>query len=146
MLAEQEVERLAELAHERYRQWISPDSVAAGRSYAELDESARAANRDSVRFMTTIARALGYVVAEGSVNGAVSALTADEIEVGAQLEHLRWERFTRAHGRSGHPSLVPWSELDEPTRDLDRMRVRDIPLLLAEVGLSLQRPPASGGQ
>lgn len=30
MLAEQEVERLAELAHERYRQWISPDSVAAG--------------------------------------------------------------------------------------------------------------------
>lgn len=148
MLTSGETDHLARMAHERYLHAIRDGSPSAGRSFAQLDESAREANRDSVRFLPHIATALGYQV-EPVAAGArprIAVLSDEEIEVGAQLEHLRWERFTRRQGRDDHPDLVPWGQLDESGRELDRMRVRDLPMLLAEVGLQLSVPAQPVGQ
>jgi hypothetical protein len=68
------------------------------------------------------------------------------------MEHLRWvEDRLRQGWRLGprrdvagkrSPYLVPWDELSEEVRDLDRDSVRAIPRLVAELGLSIFRRPS----
>lgn len=157
------VERLAAWAYAHHH----PDASLA---YERLPEAEKEANRDGVRAIPALVAALGYRIvadASGSGDGAgdagavaeaagtprVTALTDDEVERAAVLEHDRWMAFTRRRGyRHGptrddeartHPDLVPWDDLDEPTRDKDRVRVRAIPQLLATVGLRLVTDPAA---
>lgn len=140
-LSADDVETLAALSHDRFRESIAPGSPAARRAWSELDDAGREANRDSVRFIPAIVRALGYEIAPVAPepDAAVAALDEEEVDAAARLEHLRWARLTRRQGRTDHPDLVPWSDLDEPTRERDRMRVRAIPDLLRQVDLWVRR-------
>ncbi|GAA3944190.1 hypothetical protein [Microbacterium soli] len=116
------------------------DAESRGRTAAaweQLDASEREANLDSARFAPIILTALGLRIVEGEPEGRRDSLTDEELDAGARLEHLRWCRFTRRAGRSGHPDLVPWEELDEPTRELDRLRIRALPEVLAALGYSV---------
>ncbi len=70
-------------------------------------------------------------------------LGAAMIESLAKAEHNRWNAEKWIHGWEYgerddayklHPNLVPWSDLDEDTRNYDRNAIRDIPVILAEVG------------
>ena len=72
----------------------------------------------------------------------------DEIELLARLEHLRWCDERRSAGwRPGQrdpasrttPFLVPWEELDDSARELDRAAVRDLPRFLADLGYAVLR-------
>jgi voltage-gated potassium channel Kch len=75
------------------------------------------------------------------------AFTDDEIIQLARLEHDRWVEERSAAGfvygpvRTGkqHPDLVDWPNLSDESRDKDIDAVRNIPELLAEVGLVVQR-------
>ncbi|SEJ25833.1 hypothetical protein [Demequina mangrovi] len=129
------MERLAELAHARFAD-AAPASPAAV-EWRALDEHTRDANRAWARFQPTLAAALGLRIVPREAPGARSRLTPEEVEAGGRIEHLRWARFTRASGRGTHPDLVEWGELDDATRELDLMRVRDLPELLAAVGLAV---------
>lgn len=72
-----------------------------------------------------------------------------EIEALAMAEHQRFVDERKDQGwRAGpvkdvhrkiSPYLVSWEEMDEPTRDLDRNAVRNLPVLLAKVGFKVQR-------
>jgi len=69
----------------------------------------------------------------------------------ARMEHLRWVEDRLRQGwylgprrdvaGKRSPYLVPWDELSEEVRDLDRDSVRAIPRLVAELGLSIVRRP-----
>lgn len=148
------VDRLAALAYARHL----PDAEL---TWDDLDENGREANRDGVRAIPDLMAELGYRVVPRAhagtdtssdagphaVGTTVEHLSDGEVERAAMGEHERWMRFTRQLGyRYGpsrdealmtHPDLVPWEELDEPTRDKDRIRVRAIPDLLDVVGLAL---------
>lgn len=116
------------------------DADARGRRadpWETLDEAKREANLASARFAPVLIAALGLEIVDGLHPGRRSALTDEELEAGSRLEHLRWCRFTRQVGRRTHPDLVPWRDLDEPTRELDRIRVRALPELLAQLGCSV---------
>ncbi len=72
----------------------------------------------------------------------------DEIELLARLEHIRWCDERRSAGwRPGQrdpasrttPFLVPWEELDDSARELDRAVVRDLPRFLADLGYAVLR-------
>lgn len=132
-LSDEHVEALARAAHRHYAAVRARPSS----SWAELGDREREANLDSARFGPTILRALGLDIVRGVEAGGRASLTDEELDAGARLEHLRWCRFTRGSGRTDHPDLVPWDELDEPTRELDRMRVRELPRRLAQLGYSV---------
>lgn len=121
--------------HERYSSRMSAERVVP--RWPELDEHQRDANLDSAAFAPTILASLGLAVGSLDDPRARTVLTDEEVEAGGRLEHLRWVRFTREHGRVDHPGLVPWVELDEEISELDRMRVRDLPELLRPLGLAV---------
>lgn len=124
---------LARAAYERF----APQEGRPTRLWDELDEAGQAANLDSARFAPTILTALGLRIVEAGSHAPRTALTDEEIEAGARLEHLRWARYTRAVGRTEHEDLVPWAQFTESTRELDRVRVRELPALLAQLGLAI---------
>lgn len=95
------------------------------------------ADRASLEFIPVILAALGLEILPGG--SEVAALSEEEVEAGARLEHLRWCRYTRRSGVGDHPDLVAYDELDEASREKDRARVREIPSLLRGAGLGLHR-------
>lgn len=131
--------------------------VAAGRSeltdpslcaWDDLETSLQDSNRDQARHITGKLRAVGCSVAPVTAKSAGVTFTGDEVERMAVMEHDRWVADRLASGWTPGPRdpiahttpyLVPWDELDEPTRDLDREAVRAIPDVLAEAGLAVVR-------
>jgi hypothetical protein len=91
------------------------------------------------------------VLAE-QVRGEAVQFEPEETEILARFEHVRWvEERLRQGWRLGprrdaaekrSPYLVPWEELSEEVRDLDRDSVRAIPRLLDEAGLVIVRRPS----
>lgn len=81
--------------------------------------------------------------------------TPNEIETMARLEHERWMADRRADGwrpavsrddgRKLTPYLVPYDDLPEDIKDLDRVFVRDIPVRLATIGFDVRRIGVTGG-
>jgi hypothetical protein len=76
--------------------------------------------------------------------------SADEVELMAELEHDRWlaerlfEGWTQAPGpkdpeRRTHPDIVPYDELADEVKELDRMVVRRLPALFAAGGYRIRR-------
>jgi hypothetical protein len=73
----------------------------------------------------------------------------EEIEVLAKLEHDSWAKDrlqkgwkygpVKDYSRKTSPYLCSYSELDEYIKDYDRNVIRQIPLLLAEIGYSVIR-------
>jgi hypothetical protein len=76
-------------------------------------------------------------------------LTPLEVERLAIIEHERWaaDRHldgwsyapVRDNGLKHHPQLIPYADLSEPMKDLDRFAVRGLPTLLARQGLGVLR-------
>jgi hypothetical protein len=63
-------------------------------------------------------------------------LSEAQVETLARLEHARWAAYfwmtgwtyaaQRNDAKKQHPNLVPYDELDEPTKDYDRAVVRHL--------------------
>lgn len=120
-------------------------SGASG-EWSALTDRERAADRACAAGIGAHVELLGLTLRR-SEPARARPLTEEQVERAAVAEHERWMTYTRGLGyRWGptrddvaltHPDLVPWDDLDEPTRDKDRERVRAIPSLLASVGLEL---------
>jgi hypothetical protein len=117
-----------------------PDAVMAPWDY--LREDYRESNRQQADHMAIKMRAIGCRIVEASAPGdALPAFTLDEVEMLAQLEHRRWNAGRWLSGwrygpqtdkpRRIHDCLVPWAELTEAMKELDRVPVRNIPQWLA---------------
>lgn len=150
--AEARLEALARCVHQRYLDHRVADGAAVGSRpslwpWWDLPETLRLSNIDQA---ADIERKLGLVgcrirpAGEGTETDILVEFTSDEIEIMARAEHERFvtER-TRQGWRAGPtvdalarttPYLVPWEELSEPIRELDREAVAAIPELLAGVG------------
>jgi hypothetical protein len=143
-------EALARALHERYVR----DRVAAGErrgstpaltAWEELPDEYRKSSRRNANDLRRALRERGYELAR---HDAAAVLGPDDVEAVAQLLHERWveERVAgewssgarRDDERRVHPDLVPWSELPEKRRQIDRDLVRSLPEALREVGWTLQ--------
>lgn len=79
----------------------------------------------------------------------LAELSAEDTERMAELEHERWmaERLDdgwtygpiRNNDELVHPDLVPWLELPEERREIDRQFVAERPAMLARVGIQIYR-------
>jgi hypothetical protein len=146
-------DEVARTIHDHYRDTIAaqgrdPDLEPAGQPWERLATSYRQANRQQAdhvwaKLAVIDARAVPEEIVESFV------LTPTEVERLAIIEHDRWAadrsldgwRYApvRDNQRKHHPQLVPYSDLSEPMKDLDRFAVRGLPTLLARRGLGILR-------
>lgn len=146
-------DELARVIHEHYRDSIAaqgrnPDDEPAGRPWESLDSSYREASRHQADHLDAkLANLDCRAVREELVESFTFApLEAERLAI---IEHKRWaaDRYLdgwtyapqRDNARKHHPQLIPYDELSEPMKDLDRFAVRLAPTLLARSGLGLVR-------
>lgn len=148
-------EELARAVHEDYRraardrgrEFGSDPSLAP---WSTLPESLRRSNRRQADHIFTKLEAIGCaLMPRNSHDMAPFQFESDEVDRLARMEHDRWVQERREDGwrpgptkdveRKETPYLVPWEELDEETRELDRDAVRRLPELVAMVDLEIVR-------
>ncbi|RKT45007.1 RyR domain-containing protein [Thiocapsa rosea] len=146
-------DEVARTIHDHYRDSIAaqgrdPNLEPAGQPWELLATSYRQANRHQAdhvwaKLAVTDARAVPEEMVESFV------LTPLEVERLAIIEHERWAADRHLDGWSyapvrnnqlkHHPQLIPYADLSEPMKDLDRFAVRGLPTLLARQGLGILR-------
>ena len=143
-------EPIAENIHERWRKEQIEEHKPAP-LWNELDESRKESSRAQARHIAVKLRMVGYAVAPlRDWNAEHFKFSDDEVEILAEAEHDRWNRERIADGwtlapkknvdRKETPYLLSWPDLlrDYPKiADYDRVFVREIPKLLASVGLQV---------
>ena len=141
---------LARLLHERYRTTTGDE-----RGWDALPDEDRAASLAFVDAIPMKLLMIGRHIVERDGESPLHALREDEIELLAQAEHERWAAFRARRGwRLGsrrdesaraHPDLLPWSELPDDVREIDRELIRAMPASLEVVGLATRRIPTVPG-
>lgn len=150
VLLDSTTERIARALHDSYRRTTPPDDASAV-PWDELPDSLRASNRAQAEH---VSRKLSIVhrVLVPDDGTPPDLFDADEVELLGELEHERWMTERLAAGWTPGPRdavartspyLVPWAELDESIREVDKQFVRALPEILADAGLLLRRvtPP-----
>jgi hypothetical protein len=120
----------------------------------ELPEYLRTSNRTQAADIARKLRTIGWeIVTADDTDAEPVLLTEAEIYRLAELEHTRWVEQRREDGWSHGverditkkvtPYLVPWSQLPEEARELDREPARAIPSLLENIGAAGRRTNGS---
>lgn len=147
----EDIERVAREVHELLRGSLDGGSPYRAQAYDELDDHIKEANRQQIRRAPVLLAELGYRVEQDdrATGRQEVCLTEEEIERASIAEHEGWMRQKTSDGyRFGpvrddltrtHPSLVPWEELTDSVRDLDRQRVRLLPWIARELKLRIMR-------
>jgi hypothetical protein len=130
---------------------LPPGSPAALATWDGLTENLRDANRVVADHSPILFAAAGLMIARSEERTEVAAVTPDELERLAMIEHRRWMADRLDHGwRRGairddrlmlHTDFVPWDELSDSDKQKDCNSVRALIASLAEVGRVLVRKP-----
>ncbi len=144
------IEPIAQAIHE---DWRSKRGTAAGKEadvpWDELSEHYRASNRMQAMDIVRKLKVLGYRCERAAANAPLVSFAPDQVERLARMEHDRWMQEKMASGwtygpeRNNalkiHDKLVPYDQLSEQDKDMDRDPVRKIPEMLANVGWGVVR-------
>ena len=146
-------DELARSIHEHYCDTIAAQGrdltrEPAGQPWERLATSYRQANRHQADHVWA---KLAVTDCRAVPEDLVEAFTLSPLEVErlAIVEHERWaaDRYldgwsygpVRDNARKRHPQLIPYADLSEAMKDLDRFAVRGLPTLAARLGLGIQR-------
>ncbi|CAN5227109.1 hypothetical protein BH09ACT13_BH09ACT13_05800 [soil metagenome] len=147
-------EMLAQALHEAYiEQRLGAGerlgSTPSLTSWSELPVEFKVSSRRNAADISSAVATLGYNVRPASGRNSSLALSTDEVDVLAERVHERWvdERETggwrvgaqRDDAQRIHPDLVPWDDLPDERREIDRQLLRKLPEVLEQVGLVLDR-------
>jgi hypothetical protein len=148
------IDRLAEAVHANYLREQLADGATMGSTaalvpWAELTADLQESNRAQARDIAVKLASIGATVVPAAAAPAPFAFTDAEIENLARIEHERWAAQRVAAGWSyaeqredaekRSPDLTTWNRLAPAERDKDRDAVRNIPAVLATVGLAVAR-------
>jgi hypothetical protein len=124
----------------------NPSIVAWDRLTEDLRESNR---RQAENIGSKLRQAQCFIAPRTDWDEPLFQFTREEVESLARSEHQRFvdERVSQGWkpaavkdvAKKLTPYLIPWEDLDEPARELDRNAVRQLPVLLAKVGFKIQR-------
>jgi hypothetical protein len=149
-------ERIAREIHDIYRNRfaLAQSQEPSLAEWDKLVDQLKRSNRAQADHIAQKLNAAGYTVRKAR-NATVTPrqFTPGEVEIMAELEHARWNVERLLDGwkwgpikdvaKKVSPYIIPWSALPEEMREVDREVVRDIPHLLAEVGIEIVRMPAN---
>lgn len=161
------VEQYAWTAHEKYREQHLAEAKRLGAGpeeleeiylepemadWAQLDEFFKEGHRSQIRYLGEQLQSFDFDVGlrpvlEGA-SDTITELYGPVLEELSELEHERWLKDKLADGwrcgKKDHqlkisPDMVPYSELEESTREFIRASVRNVPDYLKEIGYELYR-------
>ena len=146
-------ETIARAVHEDYRRAMAnklPSQEPSIAAWDELLEHLKESNRQQADHIFKKLNRIGYTVHKvNNRNATPITFTKDEVEIMAEMEHARWNNERLRNGwqwdekrdsvKKTSPYLVPWSQLPDKIKEWDRHTVRNIPVLLASVGLEIRR-------
>jgi len=117
--------------------------------WEELSQEYKDSNRKAADHIGVKMRAIACEIVEASDPGPEAILTEEELLMLSELEHKRWnaERKlagwtyskTRNDKTRETPDLTEWENLSQETREYDINAVKNIPEVLAKVGLKAVR-------
>jgi Trk K+ transport system NAD-binding subunit len=150
-------EVLARAQHEEYLRHQretgqTPTNSPSMVPWEELPEELQDSNRAEADHISVKLNAIGCAIVP-LVDWDADQLefATDEVETMARMEHDRWQEERRSRGwrygeteasdrnRKVHPWLVPWDELPEKAKEINRANVRAIPGDLARAGFEVRR-------
>ncbi|MET0372060.1 MAG: RyR domain-containing protein [Sphingobium sp.] len=147
LLLQDRHDALARSIHEFYLEGRFAEGERIGirasmQEWENLPESFRDDNRLVADCYQLKLRDIGARLADGG--GATFTLSSDELEEMSRAEHDRWMAAKLVQGwvygpkrddaRRIHPDIIPYDDLSEPIKDLDREQVRIMARLLAASG------------
>ncbi|HEX6403535.1 MAG TPA: NAD-binding protein [Pseudonocardiaceae bacterium] len=147
----------ADYVRRRIKDGANPNDPALA-VWEALPESLRASNRAQAADLGEKLRVIGCeLIPRIDWDAPPLPFTQSEVEYLAVLEHQRWQAERRQNGwhqapfrdpfRKLSPYLVPWENLPEEIKDLDRDAIRVLPTFLARAGFAIARrtPPRPSG-
>jgi class 3 adenylate cyclase len=150
-----DIEDLAKATHELYceQERSRGETLETNimlRSWDELPEEMRDANRAQAADIPNKLRMLGYELAHRQgIKAADMQPDPERVEEVAKHEHDRWvnERLRagwsygipRDNARKQHPLLVDWDQLPKEAKDKDRDTVNYLPALIERAGFQVRK-------
>jgi len=145
------LEKLAVAIHDLYNQQQLeryPDKTLAYPEFSDLSNALKYSNLRQARGITKKMGLMGWEIRpEESAGEVVSEISTDVVEALAIFEHEEWVRERLGYGwtygevkdveKKISPYLVPYHELSEEIKDLDRDTIRNIPILLGMIGMAV---------
>ncbi|MCK9445178.1 MAG: RyR domain-containing protein [Tissierellaceae bacterium] len=149
----QNIEKLAKMIHDDYnkKQLLrNPDEDLAYPTWESLPQTLKYSNIRQAKQMTEKLVRLGYSVLPSSATGdEVKSLTDIEVEFLSKLEHDSWLEERVQNGwkygpvknveKKESPFIIPYDDLSEEIKELDRDAVRNIIPLLNTINLSVYK-------
>ena len=149
-------EIMARAIHDRYvlhQKTIgaTPQANPSMVEWDELPEALKESNRHQASRIEDKLKAVGFHIQPlTDWDSAAFAFSQEDIEKMAEIEHERWCKERLKQGWTYHkslkdikkktsPYLVPWNDLHEDIKELDRNTVKDLPAFLALAGLQICR-------
>jgi hypothetical protein len=160
LLLETPVETVARLQQRDYVRQMLAAGKRLGqtpflRPWEEMTDVQREENREWARSVPAKLETVGAdlrPIADWDL--ALFKFSPDELERLGKLEHERWRAWRARNGwRYGetrddvaktHPDMVPWEQLGEASREIDRDQVDNLPRQLARAGYEIYRPAPDG--
>ena len=142
-----ELERLAEAVHRQYNE----GQTASGKTtefpeFSDLPDDLKYSNLRQARRIYDKLESVGLHLRKTGMDGALENIPEELVEILAEMEHDEWLASRRASGwtlgekdteAKRSPYLVPYEQLSEEIRELDRQSVRNIPKLAGMIGMGV---------
>jgi len=129
----------------------TPETNPSMVPWEELPENLKDSNRRQADHIGTKLNAAGYGIAPlTDWNEELLEFGEQEIELMAALEYQRWHAERKEEGwayapgpkdmkRKTTPHMIPWPQLSNEVKELDRNTVRGLPKFLASAGFQIYR-------
>ena len=144
-----DIELLAIAIHARYNEEQVaryPDKPLSFPHFSDLPDDLKYSNMRQAQGIYDKLALAGYTMRPKGAPGAVRGFAPELVEAMARFEHDEWMKERIANGwtlgernveRKTSPYLVPYEELSEEIKELDRDAVRNIPLLADRIGMAI---------
>ncbi|MEN6315848.1 MAG: RyR domain-containing protein [Clostridiaceae bacterium] len=150
------LEKLAIAIHELFNKKQlerHPNKPLSYPRFADLPDTLKYSNLRQARSIADKLDIMGWEMRpQGSEGEVVAEIHEDAVEALAIFEHNEWVRERAGSGwvygevkdaeKKISPYIVPYDELAEEIKELDRDTIRNIPVLLGMIGMSIYRRQA----
>ena len=145
------LEKLAVVIHDLYNQRQLeryPDKALAHPNFSDLPDDLKYSNLRQAQGIEKKLDLMGWEMRpEGSAGDVIKEIPDEVVEFLAEFEHDEWMRERINYGwtfsdikdneKKVSPYLIPYEDLNEEIKDLDRDTIRNIPVLLGKIGMAV---------
>lgn len=147
------LEKLAVAIHDHYNQKQlerNPEKPLAYPEFSDLPDTLKYSNLRQARGIAKKLEIMGWEMRpQDSIGEQIMEIPESDVELLAALEHEEWVQERQGSGwtygeekdveKKISPHLVPYLQLSEEVKELDRDTIRHLPALLNSIGMALYK-------